>query len=379
MRQFVSAIGGIIVLVLLAMMHDSHDPILIEVTIYAIIMETCILLIATPYDILNHLLSVPSRWIIVTVVVVNTVTFRLRLSIEFVAIPACISIFAILAVVRKDKDWRAFRAYQDDETIHQAMSMNEESSAWKSWKFHGYYLCEEMAYRRAAYTNSDPFNNKDIHVLDEVQHNIMNHRPVKLRDSIAKERMMDFMGMCYRLGYLRSVSYKQELNEMEATVDEKEKVIEQLQEYIERLKQEVSYYKAEAERLNSYDADEENRFQKTIDEYSQYATWADKRIKELKEYSDELEQTIDMRERELQNLKQELETLEEVNEHKCAVDSGKIVEMDEIKTKLKRASPDDVKEMERLRSKGLTIAAIAEELGLSESTIKRKLSKKKQA
>lgn len=361
------------------MMHDSHDKILIEITIYAVISEICILLIATPYDILNHLLSVPSRWILVTVIIVNAVTFRLHKSIEFVVVPAVVSIFAIMAIIRKDKDWRAFRTYTDDETIHLAMSMNEESSAWKSWKFHGYHLCEEMAYRRAAYTNTEPFNNKEIHVLDEVQHNIMNRKPVKLRDSVAKERMMDFMGMCYRLGYLRSVSYKEELNEMEAALEENEETIGQLQDYIEKIEKEASYYKDEAERLKNFDSEEETRFQETIDEYIKYSSWADSRIKELQEYSDELEQTIDMKERELQNLRQELETLEEVNEHKRAVDSGKVVEIGGEKTKLRRATPDDVKEMERLRSKGMTIAAIAEELGLSDSTVKRKLSKKKQA
>lgn len=369
-------------LLLLALTRYYHNQVLVEALIYSTIVEICILLIAHPYNIANYLLSIQSRWILVTVIVINTITVRTHLSIEYVVFTIIISLLALLAIYRNDRKWKAYRGYKEDEIIQKAMSMNEESSAYKSWIYHGKQQCIEMAYRVSRYSGSHPFNPNDMKTWNEVQQNIESGKPVKLKQSFVVERMIDFMRMCYCAGYLRSVSYKadllkktESLEEANAIIDGMKKENSNLNKQIEYMNNELLHYKEE---LKKADDEIDNIRQQWWDEIKnegQDMTENKKRIAELEEYCGELEQKVDMYEREIQSLRQQIEIMEEAevhrSEHQKAVESGKVVEIQEAK--LQRASKEDAKRMRELRDEGYKIHEIAEMTGFSVSTVKRKI------
>lgn len=368
-------------LVILALVGHYRNQVLVESLIYSIIIEICILLIAHPYNIVNYLLSTQSRWILVTIIVVNTVTFRTHLGIEYVSIPIVISAFSIMAIYRNDRKWKAYRGYKEDEIIQKAMSMNEESSAWKSWVYHGKQQCIEMAYRVSRYSGTQPFNPNDMKTWNDVQQNIESGKPVKLKQSFIVERMVDFMGMCYRAGYLRSVSYKadllektESLEEANAIMEEMDEEISGLNEQIKNMNNELLHYKEELQNANNEIDSIRQQWWDEIERAGNNVTES-KRIEELEEYCGELEQKVDMYEREIQSLRQQIEIMEEAevhrSEHQKAVESGKVVEIQEAK--LQRASKEDAKRMKELRDEGYKIHEIAEMTGFSVSTVKRKI------
>ena len=354
---------------------------LVETLIYSTIIEICILLIAHPYNIANYLLSIQSRWILVTVIVINTITVRTHLSIEYVVFPIIISLLALLAIYRNDRKWKAYRGYKEDEIIQKAMSMNEESSAYKSWIYHGKQQCIEMAYRVSRYSGSHPFNPNDMKTWNEVQQNIESGKPVKLKQSFVVERMIDFMRMCYCAGYLRSVSYKADLlekteylEEANILLEQKDNEIHKMNEQIENMNNELLHYKEELQNANDEIDSIRQQWWDEIERTEQNVTES-KRIEELTEYCNELEQKVDMYEREIQSLRQQIEIMEEAevhrSEHQKAVESGKVVEIQEAK--LQRASKEDAKRMRELRDEGYKIHEIAEMTGFSVSTVKRKI------
>ena len=398
-RQIISAIGGIIILVLLALTRHFQNQIITESLIYSVIIEICILLITHPYNIVNYLLSVQSRWILVTVIIINTITIRTHLTIEYVAFPIIISILAILAIVRNDLKWKAFRGYREDDIIQKAMSLNEESSAWKSWIYHGKQRCIEMAYRVSRYTGTKPFDPKYVNTWNDVQQSMENHNPVKIKQSFAMERMIDFMGMCYRAGFLSSVSYKSDLlekteslkktnellEEANTLLKEREREIKSLKDENERSEKELLYYIEESRKLERDIEYTRNFF---IEERKNNEQSSSKRIKEMTEYCEELERKIDMYEREIQSLRQQMEIMEESEQHrieyKKAVGESVLqseeheskiipVKIDNDNSKMKRARKDDVERIKKLRDEGHTIAEIAEMTGFSVSTVKRKI------
>lgn len=286
-----------------------------------------------------------------------------------------------MAIYRNDRKWKAYRGYREDEIIQKAMSMNEESSAWKSWVYHGKQQCIEMAYRVSRYSQMQPFNPNDIRIWNDVQQNIESGKPVKLKQSFIVERMVDFMGMCYRAGYLRSVSYKadllektESLEEANAIMEKMKKEISNLNEQIANMNNELLHYKEELQNANDEIDSIRQQWWDEIERTEQNVTES-KRIEELTEYCNELEQKVDMYEREIQSLRQQIEIMEEAevhrSEHQKAVESGKVVEIQEAK--LQRASKEDAKRMRELRDEGYKIHEIAEMTGFSVSTVKRKI------
>lgn len=379
-------------LVLLALTRYHHNQVLIEALIYSAIVEICILLIAHPYNIANYLLSIQSRWILVTVIIINTITVRTHLSIEYVAFPIIISILAILAIIRNDLKWKAFRGYKEDEIIQKAMVLNEESSAWKSWIYHGKQRCIEMAYRVSRYTGTKPFDQNYVNVWNDVQQNIEMHKPVKLKQSFIIERIIDFMGMCYRAGYLSSVSYKEALIEQEekieelnVTLGEKENEMRLLSEKNKHLTEELEYYKELYKKMSEESDEMRNRWVEEMKKNRNAVSDAS-RVLELTEYCEELEGKVDLYEREIQSLRQQMEILEESEQHKIEYKKAvgeyvqqsedhepKIIPVKIDNAKLKRAGKDDVEKIKKLRDEGHTIAEIAEMTGFSVSTVKRKI------
>ena len=142
----------------------------------------------------------------------------------------------------------------------------------------------------------------------------------------------------------------------------------------EYMNNELLHYKEELQNANDEIDGIRQQWWDEIERTGQNVTES-KRIEELTEYCNELEQKVDMYEREIQSLRQQIEIMEEAevhrSEHQKAVESGKVVEIQEAK--LQRASKEDAKRMRELRDEGYKIHEIAEMTGFSVSTVKRKI------
>lgn len=380
LKAIIPGIGLTVVLILAAVRVPA------EILTYAILIESCIFIIADPYKIIHFWLSTPARWILMTIVVVDTVVFRIHQSVEFVAIPVALSLVGLFAILRYNTDWRAQRAYREDEIIQKAMSLNEESSAYKSWMYHGRQQCIEMAYRIGVYTGRKPFNQVDVQTWQAEQSRIENREPISnIKQCISVERMIDFMRMCYSAGYLRSVSYKAELlettEELEAaqeTIQEQKKEIEDLmldkkeaKVIIDDLEEALTQERAESDSLRDSwgnDTSKELEYKKERD--NAVLNW-----QSAVEYSGELEKRVDNLEIENRNLQFRIKQLEKPQVIQKAQVIGEQTDNQQDKKQMRRMKPEDIKRIKELREMSYTISEIAERTGFSQSSVKRALNK----
>lgn len=377
-KYILPGMGFVVVLVLAAV----RAP--VEMLIYSVLIEICIFVITDPYKIIHYWLSAPARWIMVSIITVNTLVIRMHLTAEFVIIPMLLSLAALIAISRFNIDWRAQRAYKESPTVAKAMSVNEESSAWKSWIYHGKEEVLEMAYRVGRYTGQKPFNPVDAYIWQAEQKRIGNHEPVaNSKQCITTDRMLDFLGMCYRLGYLRSVSYKAELlkerkrsewlNTELKTEKEHVKQIKldkkELQVIIEGLEKELMQSQADVDSIRecwSQDIHSKSEWKKERD-----VALAD--CKRVSRYAEQFEQQVEELQEENRKLKKRIEELE--NSAESPPTNIQVVRESVVSRTAKKnnahTTKADKRKIVELRNAGHTVEQVAQITGWSERTVKR--------
>lgn len=379
-KIIIPGIGLIAVLILAAVKAPA------EIITYSILIESCIFIIADPYRIIHFWLSMPARWIVVTMVVVDTVVIRTHITVQYVAIPIVLSLAAFVAIIRFNRDWQARKAYKESPTVSKAMSINEESSAWRSWIYHGAAETEEMAYRVGIYTRKVPFNPKDVQTWNEEQKRIENREPINnLKQSITVERMKDFLGMVYRLGYLRSVSYKAELLEITEQLEKAKETIQMQKEQIGNLvldkkeaqviisdlEEALAQAQAEADSIRESwgnDTSQELEYKKERD--NAVLNW-----QSAIEYAEELEKQIDALKTEKQNLQSRVNQLKKTQITQSVQVVGKVSGNQQVHKHVRRMTETDIQKIKEMRKNGCTISEIAEKTGFSESSVKRAFNK----
>lgn len=356
-----------------------------EYIVYSVLGEIVLFLLGDPYNVIHFWLSFPARLILISCIVVDTYVIRAHWSVSFVAIPLCISVVAVVVVIRYNTDWRARRAYIESETVQQAMQLEVESAAAISWQFHGRRECLEMAYRLERYTGKPVFNPVDAEIWQEEQRRLAEHLPPKsLKNAIDADRIIDFMGFCYKLGYNRSAPQRayyeqsrEEIQVLEAEVERLENALEQEQERAAR-----GWAYAEEQRDLAHRALDEGhgRFddlQKAQDKYN-----------ELLQYTEGLED-------ELERIRAAAVPDQEVLEGSQAVIPVEIPEVPaadpEDQEVIEAADPEPVKAVRRLSKKDkeeilrlrnvekLQYKEIVQLTGISESTVKRIVKQQKEA
>lgn len=380
-KTIIPGIGLIVVLILAAVRAPA------EILIYAVLAEVCIFIIADPYRIIHYWLSTPARWLLVTMVMIDTFVARTHFTAEYVIIPAIITLVVLAAIIRFNTDWIARRAYKEDPLIHKAMSLNEESSAMKSWMYHGREQCIEITYRVGRYTRKTPFNPKDAEKYMQEQKRIEERQPVKdLKQAITVDRMIETMGMYYRCGYLHSISYKEELNEKAEQLETAQATIQEQEEQIKNLELDVKEYKviiadyeeqlshaiSDADKIRNQWCDETSREL----EYKQERDNAVKNWQSACEYAEELEKQVDALQAENDALKSEMQSEKEDKPTPIQV-VGKSSGSQQVQkhSSNRRMTDRDIEIIQKLRSQGYKINEIVEETGFSESTVKRACKK----
>ena len=381
-KTIIPGIGLITVLILAAVRAPA------EILIYAVLAEVCIFIITDPYRIIHYWLSTPARWLLVTMVLIDTFVARTHFTVEYVIIPAIITLVALAAIIRFNTDWMARRAYKEDPIIQKAMSMNEESSAWRSWIFHGREQCIEITHRIGIYTRKPPFNPADAELYMQEQKRIEEKQPVRnLSRAITVERMIEAMRMYYCCGYYHSISYKEELQEKTEQLESALAAIQELKEYIKKMELDVKEYKVII-------ADYEEQLKQTIEDADIIRNqWCDETSRQLEykrerdnavknwqsacEYADELEHQIDILKAENDALKSEMQREKEDKTIAPIQVVGKSTGSQQVQkhSSNRRMTERDIETIQKLRSQGYKIGEIVDETGFSESTVKRACKK----
>ena len=361
-----------------------------EIIIYAGLVEICIFVVTDPYRIIHYWLSTPARAIIVTIIIVDTVVIRTHLSTEYVAIPIILSLAAFLAIYRFNVDWRAQRAYKETPIVSQAMAMHEESSEWKSYIYHGKSEIEEMAYRIGRYTGKQPFNQNDVQMWQSEQQRIESRESISnVRQCISVERMKDFLGMCYRLGYIHALRYRKQAQEESEKAERIQKKLEHLQEENENLELDLKSWKKRAIELKNADESYSDEID-SIREYWQSATedaamWK-KRCEESEKENDRSLEYIEMQGRQIESLQEEKKNLEQKIRmlESQALDETELIPVSAdvriigktnqrqaaAKKKLPRMTEADKEKIYELR-KDHTVEEVSKITGWSEKSVKR--------
>lgn len=381
-KTIIPGIGLITVLILAAVRAPA------EILIYAVLAEVCIFIIADPYSIIHYWLSTPARWLLVTMILIDTFVARTHFTAEYVIIPAIITLVVLATIIRFNTDWMARRAYKEDPLIHKAMSMNEESSAYKSWIYHGREQCIEMTYRIGRYTRKPPFNPKDAEKYMQEQKRIEERQPVKdIKQAITVDRMIETMGMYYRCGYLHSISYKEELNEKTEQLESARAAIQEQAEHIKKMELDVKEYQViiadYEEQLKQVIADADAIRKQWHSETSRELEYKQERDNAVKnwqsacEYAEELEQQIDALKAENDALKSEMQREKEDKPIAPIQIVGKSTGSQQVQkhNSNRRMTENDIAKIQHLRSQGYKIGEIVDETGFSESTVKRACKK----
>ena len=381
-KTIIPGIGLITVLILAAVRAPA------EILIYAVLAEVCIFIIADPYRIIHYWLSTPARWLLVTMVVIDTFVARTHFTVEYVIIPAIITLVVLAAIIRFNTDWMARRAYKEDPIIQKAMSMNEESSAYKSWIYHGREQCIEITHRIGIYTRKPPFNPADAELYMQEQKRIEEKQPVKnLSRAITVERMIDVMRMYYCCGYYHSISYKEELQEKTEQLESAQTTIQEQAEHIKKMELDVKEYQviiADCEEQLSHaiaDADAiRNQWCNETSQQLEYKQERDNAVKNWQsacEYADELEHQIDILKAENDALKSEMQREKEDKPIAPIQVVGKSTGSQQVQkhSSNRRMTERDIENIQKLRSQGYKIGEIVDETGFSESTVKRACKK----
>lgn len=384
--KYVLPSAGLIAILVLAAFEAT-----VEVLIYAVLAELCIFVVTDPYRIIHYWLSTPARAIIVTIIVVDTVVIRTHLSTEYVVIPAVLSTIAFLAILRFNTDWKAHRAYTESVTVSEAMSLNEETAAWKSWIFHGKSEVEEMVYRFCRYTGRQAFSQQDAVIWKNEHERIESREPVaNLTQSISVDRMKDFLGMVYRLGYLRSAPYraetakcKKEIAEIEQILQEKDTEIEELKKQEIELKNELQeeidclkndLIKREAENDSLFEISK-NNYNAAIElEKERNQLYAD--LQRATRLAEQFEKKAEELQKQMQILKQEnSKKIEDIDikespEHQVQITTKSANTQIPGKAKLQRMTEADKEKIYELR-KNHTVEEVSKITGWSEKSVKR--------
>ena len=111
-----------------------------------------------------------------------------------------------------------------------------------------------MAYRIGRYTGKQPFNQNDVQMWQSEQQRIESRESISnVRQCISVERMKDFLGMCYRLGYIHALRYRKQAQEESEKAERIQEKLEHLQEENENLKLDLKSWKKRAIELKNTD------------------------------------------------------------------------------------------------------------------------------
>lgn len=373
-KYYLPAMGFIGMLVMIFYQAET------EYIVYSVIGEVVIFLLGDPYNVIHFWLSLPARLILISCIVVDTYVIRMRLSIEFVAIPVCITIVALIAVIRYNTDWRAYRAYIESATVREAMALEEESAAALSWIYHGRQECLEIAHRLERYTGKQVFNPADAKIWQDEMLRIESHQPVRnLKQAITAERIIDFMGMCYKAGYLRSAPYKANYAERNEKISSLQEEIQMLSEEKERIAIELEQEQERAARGWAYAEEQRSLALRSLGESQERFSELERekeRFQELLQYSEGLEEEIDRLRSELLEKKQSEEPLPQIVEQETEVLESP--QMPKPKKTVRRMTQRDIQMMRKLKSEGMKYEAIAEKTGFSVRTVNRVFSNNKE-
>lgn len=362
-----------------------------EIIIYAGLTELCIFVVTDPYKVIHYWLSTPARAIIVTIIIVDTVVIRTHLSTEYVMIPIVLSLAAFLAIYRFNVDWRAQRAYKETPIVSRAMTIYEESSEWKSYFYHGKNEIEEMAYRIGRYTGKSPFNQVDVTMWKDEHERIENREPItSVKQCVSVERMKDFLGMCYRLGYIHALRYKDQALEKEEELEEIQDELQNLQEENENLKLDLKSWKKRAKELEHVDEtyrEETNSIREYWQSASEDAAMWKKRCEESEKENDQCLEYIEIQGRQIESLQadkerlvQRIKELESQGMERLEIDSvpeniqiiGKSNQKQAAcKKKLPRMTEMDKENIYQMRENGCTVEEVSKITGWSEKSVKR--------